>query len=126
MITLFNLFGEPQQLAFRQTFYARDYKLACNWLRTVEALFRKLLIIEASHYAREAVQTKPRKPSKRGRREMSFYPDTPDYWRVTFRTCLDRGRPRPQCLIDQASMHADTSRRAGEDARGPKTIFHSA
>lgn len=118
MITLFNLFGEPQQLAFRQTFYARDYKLACNWLRTVEALFRKLLVIEASHYARHLTPPKPRAKRKRVTRWVTFYPDKPDDWRVSFR--MDRGRPRPHPSIDQASAIAHTSRRA------PRTPFHCA
>lgn len=51
MVTLFNLFGEPQVLASKLTLTSRDYKLACDWLRTLEALFRKLLFIEASYYA---------------------------------------------------------------------------
>ncbi len=126
MVTLFNLFGEPQQLAFRQTLAARDYKLACNWLRTVEALFRKLLVIEASHYARDLAPPKPRAKRKRPRRMVTFYPDQPDDWRVTFRTSLDRGRPRPQCSTDQALAITDTSRRAGEDAYGPRNAFHCA
>lgn len=119
MITLFNLFGEPHELAFKHTLGARDYKLACNWLRTVEALFRKLLVIEASHYAHEASQAKPRKPRKRVRREITFYPETPDDWRVTFRL-MERGRPRPR-LLHQTN--------AGGDARAPylaPTKFHSA
>ncbi len=71
MVTLFNLFGEPE-LAFQHTLIARDYKLACDWLRTVESLFRKLLFIEASHYAREVSETKPRTGNKRMRREMTL------------------------------------------------------
>lgn len=124
MITLFNLFGEPQQLAFRQTLYARDYKLACNWLRTVEALFRKLLVIEASHYARDPTPTKPRAKRKRVTRWVTFHPDKPDDWRVSFR--MDRGRPRPHLSIDQESAIAHASRRAGEDARAPRNPFHCA
>lgn len=86
LVTLFNLFGEPQDLAFKHTVVARDYKLICNWLRSVEALFRKLLLIEASYYAHEAAQTSRRANAKRQRREMTFYPEQPEAWRVTFRT----------------------------------------
>lgn len=128
MITLFNLFGEPHELAFQHSLNARDYKLACNWLRTVEALFRKLLLIEASHYAREIQQSKRRKRSKRDRRAMAFFPETPDAWRVTFRT-LDRGRPRPHGAVYGQSRASDRLSAAGEDARGPirlPTRFHSA
>lgn len=94
MVTLFNLFGEPHVLASKYTLTARDYKLACDWLRTLEALFRKLLFIEASYYAHEASQTKPRTKHKRARRWMTFTDDDPDAWRVNFRF-WDRGPPGP-------------------------------
>ena len=94
MITLFNLFGEPDALAHKHSMSAKDFKLACNWLRSVEALFRKLLFIEASYYARSATPPKPRAKRPRQRREMAFFPDQPDAWRVTFRT-MDRLRPHP-------------------------------
>jgi hypothetical protein len=93
MLTLFNLFGEPQALAHQHSIGAKDYKLACNWLRTVEALFRRLLFIEASYYVGEVTPPKPRVKRPRPRREMAFFPDQPDAWRVTFRT-MERGRPR--------------------------------
>ena len=94
MITLFNLFGEPDALARQHSMGAKDYKLACNWLRTVEALFRRLLFIEASYYVGEITPPKPRLKRPRQRREMAFFPDQPDAWRVTFR--MERGRPRPR------------------------------
>lgn len=93
MITLFNLFGEPDALARQHSMGAKDYKLACNWLRTVEALFRRLLFIEASYYVGEITPPKPRVKRPRQRREMAFFPDQPDAWRVTFRT-VESGRPR--------------------------------
>jgi len=83
MVTLFNLFGEPQELAFRHTLVARDYKAALNWLRSVEALFRKLLLIEASYYAKEIAQTKSRAPSKRARKLVSFLPENPVSFRAS-------------------------------------------
>jgi hypothetical protein len=93
MLTLFNLFGEPDALARQHSIGAKDYKLACDWLRTVEALFRRLLFIEASYYVGELTPPKPRAKRPRARREMAFFPDQPDAWRVTFRT-MERGRPR--------------------------------
>jgi hypothetical protein len=93
MLTLFNLFGEPDALAHQHSIGAKDYKLACNWLRTVEALFRRLLFIEASYYVGEVTPPKPRVKRPRARREMAFFPDQPEAWRVTFRV-LERGRPR--------------------------------
>jgi hypothetical protein len=95
MLTLFNLFGEPDALAHQHSIGAKDYKLACNWLRTVEALFRKLLFIEASYYVGEVTPPKPRVKRPRARREMAFFPDQPDAWRVTFRT-MERGPARPR------------------------------
>ena len=95
MITLFNLFGEPDALAHQHSMSARDYKLACNWLRSVEALFRKLLFIEASYYASAATPPKPCAKRPRQRREMAFFPDQPDAWRVTFRA-MERERSRSQ------------------------------
>jgi hypothetical protein len=125
MITLFNLFGEPQELAFRHTLIARDYKLACNWLRTVEALFRKLLFIEASYYVTDAAPAKPRAKRKRVRCEMAFYPEKPDEWRVTFRA-LDRRRPRRHGATLQLTPAPVRSSAAGEDAGGPSTAPHLA
>lgn len=118
MVTLFNLFGEPHVLAFKYTLTERDYKLACDWLRTLEALFRKLLFIEASYYAREASRTKPRTKHKRARRWMTFTEDNPDAWRVSFRftTCGALGPHR-----------ATTHRHPDESTRAPyPTRFNSA
>jgi len=129
MITLFNLFGEPQELAFRHTLVARDHKAALSWLRTVEALFRKLLLIEASYYAEEVVQQKQRAGSKRARRLVSFVPENPEAWRVSFRTNLECGRSRMHGAVVPMPLHGGRSSAAGEDARAPSlapTTFHSA
>ncbi len=91
LVTLFNLFGEPQTLAFRQTVIERDYKLILNWLRTVEALFRQMLLIEASHYAHEHAPIKQRENRQRERRLITHHPDAPEASRVTFRT-MERDR----------------------------------
>lgn len=118
LITLFNLFGEPQQLAFQHTVVRRDYDLICNWLRTVEALFRKLLFIEASYYAVNLAPGRQRAKRKRVRRVMTFVPERPEEWRVTFR--MERARPRPRTSVRVI---------AGDDARAPylaPTTFHSA
>ena len=116
LVTLFNLFGEPQVLAFRHTVVGRDYKLILNWLRTVEALFRQLLLIEASHYAHEQAPTKLRTKRQRERRLMTFHPETPDAWRVTFRTT--------------ESQRGGTHRRGWKEKRSElylaPTTFHAA
>lgn len=119
LVTLFNLFGEPHVLAFRHNVVGRDYKLILNWLRTVEALFRQLLLIEASHYAHDQEPTKPRAKRPRERREMTFTDENPDAWRVTFRV-LDRGPSGP---------HVVRRQNAGLKAREPylpPTTFHDA
>jgi len=109
MVTLFSLFGEPQELAFRHTLVARDYKAALNWLRSVEAMFRKLLLIEASYYAKEITHTKQRAPSKRERKLVSFVPENPDSWRVSFRASEAPGgkggsaRLRRACVAERCA-----------------------
>jgi hypothetical protein len=116
LVTLFDLFGEPQVLAFRHNVVGRDYKLILNWLRTVESLFRQLLLIEASNYAREDAPSKPYAKRPRERREMTFHPETPDAWRVTFRTT--------------ESQQGRTHRRGWKEKRGESylapTTFHDA
>ena len=114
MITLFNLFGEPQELARQHSMSAKDHKLASNWLRCVEALFRKVLLIEASHYEHHVTQTKPRQRAKRQRREMAFFPESPQAWRVTFRAFM---APNPR------SGSARLRRADGAERRAP---YHSA
>ncbi len=125
MITLFNLFGEPQQLARQHSMSATDHKLASNWLRCVEALFRKLLLIEASHYEKHVTQTKPRRRAKRERREMAFFPESPEAWRATFSAfSSDRGRPRRHGSVVRVALALVRSSAADEGAGGPK--YYSA
>lgn len=119
LATLFNLFGEPQALAHQHSISAKDHKLALNWLRCVEALFRKLLLIEASHYENGLSQTKPRMRGKRKRRMMTFFPDDADAWRATFR-CIAHGRPRPRSSMQ---TQAPASTKPGGTVRVP---YHSA
>jgi len=130
MVALFNLFGEPQDLAFRHTLVARDYKAALNWLRSVEAMFRKLLLIEASHYAKEIAQTKQRAPSKRERKLVSFHPENPDSWRVSFRCDSYRRLPAGSGRNLNTCESADTvCRLEGGGTSAPylaPTTFHAA
>ena len=104
MITLFNLFGEPDALAHQHSMGAEDYKLAWNWLRTVEALFRRLLFIEASYYVGEVTPPKPRTKRPRQKRQMAFFPDQPDAWRVTFRMESGRASPRRSSRSHRAPL----------------------
>ena len=81
---LYNLFGEPQDVARQHTLSAKTHALLASWLRAGEALMRRLLLIEASYCARP--NTAPARASgKHVRRLMHFTPDDPDAWRVSFR-----------------------------------------
>jgi hypothetical protein len=74
---------------------------------------RRLLLIEASHYAREELPpVRKRQPRARERKRIAFDPAKPEEWRVAFRICIGRLRP------------------GRRDARGPRqrapSRFHSA
>ena len=94
--TLHNLFGAPEDVAFRHALTRGPYLLLLSWIRVGEALLRRLLLIEAA--ALPKPNTRPilwpaRK--KRARRMMEFFDDKPEDWRVSFRI-MERGRPRPR------------------------------
>ncbi|HWA00061.1 MAG TPA: hypothetical protein VG841_07070 [Caulobacterales bacterium] len=52
LATLIALFGTPDELAGRLLLTRREHKLACAWLRTGEAMLRRLIFIEARAYAK--------------------------------------------------------------------------
>jgi len=84
--TLHNLFGAPEDVAFRHTLTRAPYLLLLSWIRVGEALLRRLLLIEAASLPKP--NTRPilwpaRK--KRARRVMEFFDDKPEDWRVSFR-----------------------------------------
>ncbi len=89
--TLHNLFGAPEDVAFRHTLTRAPYRLLLSWIRVGEAMLRRLLLIEAA--ALPKPNTRPilwpathllgRK--KRARRMMEFFDDKPEDWRVSFR-----------------------------------------
>lgn len=45
---IYNLFGEPKAIAAQHTLTAKAHKLMASWLRTAEALMRRLLLMEAA------------------------------------------------------------------------------
>jgi hypothetical protein len=95
LTTLHHLFGDASDIAALHTVTARTRALMLPWLRAAEALLRRLLLVEASHYAREELApARPRARLARTRRVVAFDPAKPDEWRVTFRCVLDRRRPR--------------------------------
>lgn len=112
---LHNLFGAPEDVAFRHTLTRAPYLLLLSWIRVGEALLRRLLLIEAA--ALPKPNTRPilwpaRK--KRARRMMEFFDDKPEDWRVSFR-CFSsnvgaRGlRPRKRVLRQSAPPEASRS-----------------
>jgi len=50
MHTLFNLFGAPEDVAFRHTLTRAPYALMLSWIRCAEAMLRRLLLIEAAAF----------------------------------------------------------------------------
>jgi len=119
--TLFALFGGPEKLAAKHTLTAAAHKLASDWLRTAEALMRRLLLIEASAYPVPPASSRQRRKSARQRKLMSFDADKPENWRVSFRCILERQRPRRR----GTEQHPQTSNRlnnAGGDAGAPRKL----
>ncbi len=93
--TLHNLFGAPEDVAFRHTLTRGPYRLLLSWIRAGEAMLRRLLLIEAA--ALPKPNTRPLlwpKRKKRERRLMEFFDDKPEDWRVSFRCFANAERPR--------------------------------
>lgn len=123
--TLFNLFGAPGRLAARHTILGPEHKPILNWLRCAEALMRRLLFIEASHYPKPNIRPLLHTKRARKRRTMEFWPDKPEQWRVSFRvfTSADRRLAAGKLARPERLSAAHTPCRL--EAGGPQT-FHSA
>lgn len=85
MHILHALFGAPEDVAARHTLRFEAHKLMASWLRAGEAMMRRLLLIEAAAYAKPNTRPLLRAPRKRTRKLMTFTPDAPEKWRVSFR-----------------------------------------
>jgi hypothetical protein len=115
MHALFALFGAPEDVAARHTLTRAPYRLMLSWLRVGEAMMRRLLLIEASAFAKP--NTRPLLWAKRARqrRLVGFSADAPDKWRVSFR-CFTTDRRLPA-----------GRKKSRLEAGGPKdTTFHAA
>ncbi|MBY0563041.1 MAG: hypothetical protein K2P58_02545 [Hyphomonadaceae bacterium] len=108
MRILYSLFDNPEDVAAQHTLTLKPYQLMASWLRVGEALLRRLLLIEASAYPKPNPPPLLRKPRRRVRKELSFWPDKPEAWRVSFR-CFS----------------AVTLRHAQRDALGGSANFNS-
>ncbi len=115
--TIFALFGEPARIAAQHTHRQSERTLLLKWLRAGEALMRHLLLIEAAAYARPNTRPLlPRASRKRARRLMTFEPDKPEAWRVSFRAL--HLPPRRGGSVERSETKGDVSARAPSDAFG--------
>ncbi|HYD86163.1 MAG TPA: hypothetical protein VEA80_01695 [Vitreimonas sp.] len=80
---LHNLFGAPEDIAAQHTLTRAAHTLLSSWLSAGEAMLRRLLLIEAAAYPSPA-SPRTRRGHKRVRKLMSFTPDKPEEWRVSF------------------------------------------
>lgn len=85
MHVLHALFGDPSQVAFKHTLTLKAHRLMASWLRCGEAMMRHLLLIEAQAFAKPNIRPLLRAARKRVRKLRSFFPETPEKWRVSFR-----------------------------------------
>lgn len=129
--TLFNLFGAPERLADKHTLVGAEHKLILNWLRSAEALMRRLLFIEASHYPKSNARPLLHAKRTRKRRAMEFWPDKPEAWRVSFR--VFPSSPAMRGGSAERRSRKAKGQRAPSDAfgvfspaRGGDVTFHSA
>ena len=89
--TLHNLFGAPEDVAFRHTLTLAPYRLLLSWISVGEAMLRRLLLIEAAALPKPNTrpilwpQTHLLGRKKRARRMIEFFDDKPEDWRVSFR-----------------------------------------
>jgi hypothetical protein len=94
---LHKLFGDPTAVAARHTLTGTAHAHMASWLRSAEALLRRLILIEASAYPKPNTRPLLHAPRKRVRKLMLFTPEKPEDWRVSFRMFADR--PRPQAPV---------------------------
>lgn len=126
------LFGDPQAVATRHTLTAKAHGFMAAWLRSAEAMLRRLLVIEASAIAKP--NTRPLLKPRRTRQPklMHFWPEHPEKWRVSFRV-MDRRRPRrptPAPAGEAPAVHKRRKRLSREERwcseYWPKPKFRSA
>lgn len=79
------LFGAPETVAAKHTLTAKAHAHMASWLRSAEAMLRRLLLIEASAYPKPNTRPLLHTRRPRTRKLMTFSPDAPEAWRVRFR-----------------------------------------
>jgi hypothetical protein len=89
LTALFNLFGAPQDIAAQSTLTKDARTLLLTWLRAAEAIFRRLIFIEASKLSADGPPPSRRHAGKArivGTHEPpSFDATDPESWRVSLR-----------------------------------------
>jgi hypothetical protein len=93
LVWLHALFGAPSDIAFQHTYRRADHTRLSQWLRSAEAMLRRLLLIEAGAYEKPNTRPLLAASRQRVRRRVYFYPDKPEDWRVSFRV-LEGARRR--------------------------------
>ena len=83
--TLHMLYGAPENVAARHTLTAKAHAQMASWLRSAEAMLRRLLLIEAAACAKPTARPLLAPARKRVRRLMSFTAEHPEKWRVSLR-----------------------------------------
>jgi len=123
---LYNLFGAPEDVAFRHTLTRGPYALLLSWLRVGEAMMRRLIAIEAAAFPKPNTRPLLHASRTRKRRAIGFECDKPEEWRVCFR-CLQSSPLRQAqrraggCASGQESATLSLSK--GARRAGPPTFY---
>lgn len=92
---LFDMFGEPRDIAARGWLDPKSRALIMPWLRAGEAFLRRLLFIEALALCADALGPRQKRLARQRPRTLcEFHADKPEKWRVSFRL-LPGARNRP-------------------------------
>lgn len=118
------LFGAPEEVAARHTLTVGAHALLASWLRSAEALMRRLLLIEAAAFPKPNARPLLHPTRRRARKLMAFMPGEPEKWRVGFR-CVEPLRPRPP-TSPQAGGTPAVRRRIAREERASYERFRSA
>src|SRR5262245_44493460 len=84
MHVLYTLFGAPEDVATEHTLTRAPYKLMLSWIQCAEAMLRRLLLIEASAFAKPNTRPLLWPKRQRVRKPIGFSAENPEDWRVSF------------------------------------------
>ncbi|MBX3427976.1 MAG: hypothetical protein KF779_00185 [Hyphomonadaceae bacterium] len=124
MRTLHVLFGDPAAVAARHTLTGKAHAQMASWLRSAEAMLRRLILIEAAAYPKPNTRPllRPRRPRKL--KLYAFWADKPEAWRVSFRMFAPSPRtPKPRKPGLAAAKRLERLRQLGALPGEPIFIF---